>query len=129
MNKVFLGGTCNGSTWRDKLIPELTTEYFDPVVTDWNEAAQQAELQARKDCDLCLYVITPRMTGVYSIAEVTDDSNKRPDKTVFYIYESAEDGAFTEHQLKSLNQVGRLVQANGATWFTGWEDLIKYLNS
>lgn len=30
---------------------------------------------------------TPKMTGTYSIAEVIDDSNKRPDKTVFCILE------------------------------------------
>lgn len=32
--KVFLGDTCNGSTWRNKLIPLLEIEYFNPVVED-----------------------------------------------------------------------------------------------
>ena len=26
--KVFLGGVCNGSKWRDKLIPMLKINYF-----------------------------------------------------------------------------------------------------
>lgn len=33
MSKVFLGGTCNDFTWRDKLIPFLEKqgiEYFNP---------------------------------------------------------------------------------------------------
>ena len=26
--KVFLGGTCNGSTWREKVIPNLKIDYL-----------------------------------------------------------------------------------------------------
>ena len=29
MKKVFLGGTCNDSIWRDKLIEMLTIDYFN----------------------------------------------------------------------------------------------------
>lgn len=32
--KVFLGGTCNGSIWREKLIPLLKIDYFNPVVAN-----------------------------------------------------------------------------------------------
>ena len=32
--KVFLGGTCNESTWRDELIKKLKIDYFNPVVDD-----------------------------------------------------------------------------------------------
>ncbi len=32
--KVFLGGTCNGSLWRDALIKKLNIDYFNPVVPD-----------------------------------------------------------------------------------------------
>ena len=28
MKKVFLGGTCNGSDWREKLIPKLKINYL-----------------------------------------------------------------------------------------------------
>jgi hypothetical protein len=34
MNKVFLGGTCAETTWRDDLIPKLQIDYFNPVVED-----------------------------------------------------------------------------------------------
>ena len=34
-NKVFLGGTCNNSTWREELIPQLKIDYYNPVVKDW----------------------------------------------------------------------------------------------
>lgn len=78
--RVFLGGTCNESQWRERLIPKLRIDYFNPVVEDWILQCMEEELKQRKECDVCLYVITPKMTGVYSIAEVVDDSNKRPGK-------------------------------------------------
>ena len=62
--KVFLGGTCNESTWRDKLIPKLTIDYFNPVVKDWKPEDQEKEIQERQTCDFLLYVITSQMTGV-----------------------------------------------------------------
>ena len=102
MSKVFLGGTCNGSDWRDKLIPLLNIEYFNPVVEDWTAECQAEEIKQRKECDYCLYVISPKMTGVYSIAEIIDDSNKRPKKTIFCILEEDGSEKFTDHQLKSL---------------------------
>lgn len=86
--KVFLGGTCNGSTWREELIPLLGIDYFNPVVEDWTEECMAEERRQREECDYCLYVITPRMAGVYSVAEVVDDSNKRPGNTVFCLLEN-----------------------------------------
>ncbi|CAG8504421.1 9723_t:CDS:2 [Ambispora gerdemannii] len=51
----------------------------------------------KSDNDKTLF-ITQEMLGFYSIAEVVDDSNKRPAKTIFcYLAEG-----FGEHQLKSL---------------------------
>lgn len=80
--RVFLGGTCNGSTWRDALIPKLRIDYFNPVVEDWTPECQAEEVRQRQECDFVLYTITKEMKGVYSIAEVVDDSNKRPARTV-----------------------------------------------
>ena len=68
--KVFLGGTCNESNWRDILIKNLTIDYFNPVVEDWTPECQEEEIKQRKTCNFVLYCITPKMTGVYSIAEV-----------------------------------------------------------
>ncbi len=38
MKKVFLGDTCNGSTWRDGLIKELRINYFEPCAEEWTPA-------------------------------------------------------------------------------------------
>ena len=125
---VFLGGTCNDSTWREELIPQLTINYFNPVVPDWNEEAYKRELEARENSEFCLYVLTPKMTGVYSIAEVVDDSNKRPEKTVFCFLEKDGDLEFDKHQLKSLVNTGKMVKANGATVLGSLTEVAEFLN-
>ena len=134
MKKVFLGGTCNESTWRDKLIEMLEIDYFNPVVDDWTEECYQEELRQRELCDYCLYVITPRMRGVYSIAEVVDDSNKRPEKTIFCIVtadfsDTGDIIMFDEQQLKSLDKVGVMVQNNGGKYFRTLREVAKFLNN
>ena len=134
MKKVFLGGTCNESTWRDGLIEILEIDYFNPVVDDWTEECYREELTQRELCDYCLYVITPRMRGVYSIAEVVDDSNKRPEKTIFCIVtadfsDTGDIIMFDEQQLKSLDKVGVMVQNNGGKYFRTLREVAKFLNN
>lgn len=129
--KVFLGGTCNESTWRDRLIPMLQIEYYNPVVADWTPACQAEEIRQRELCDFCLYTVTPLMTGVYAIAEVVDDSNKRPKATVFCVLskDGDSDVMFTAAQVRSLYAVVRLVKANGVQVFDTLEECAGYLNS
>lgn len=126
--KVFLGGTCNDSTWREKLITKLQIEYFNPVVDDWTEDDYQEELKQRKSCDFCLYVITPMMTGVYSIFEVTEDSLKRPEKTIFCFLKEDNNTKFTEDQIKSLDKVGIGIKNNGGKYFKTLDEIAVYLN-
>ena len=126
--KVFLGGTCNNSTWRDKLIPLLKIDYFNPVVDDWTPECQDEEIRQRELCDYCLYTITPKMTGVYSIAEVVDDSNKRPEKTILCVLDEDDENIFSESQIKSLKQVKEMVKNNGANVFDSLEDIASFLN-
>ncbi len=128
MTKVFLGGTCNESTWRDELIRMLNIDYFNPVVDDWTPECMVEEIRQRELCDYCLYVITPAMTGVYSIAEVVDDSNKQPEKTVFCVLESADGQSFTNGQMRSLNSVGEMVKRNGGRFFASLRGVADYLN-
>ncbi|MFQ5750560.1 MAG: nucleoside 2-deoxyribosyltransferase domain-containing protein [bacterium] len=120
MVRVFLGGTCNESTWRNKMMAylhDLGLEYFNPVVDDWDENAQANELKERAECDFCLYAITPKMTGAYSVAEVIDDSNKRPEKTILVLLHDDGDNKFTEGQWKSLKSVAKMVKRNGGQVF------------
>ena len=127
--KVFLGGTCNESTWRDTLIPMLDVDYFNPVVDDWTPDCMAEEIKQRELCDICLYVITPKMTGVYSIAEVVDDSNKRPNKTVLVTLRNDGDARFTEGQWMSLGAVANMVENNGARAFDSLTRAAIYINN
>ena len=127
MKKVFLGGTTNNSDWRERLIPMLNINYFNPVVKEWNEAAQEEEIRQRKNCDYVLYVITPKMEGYYSIAEVVDDSNKRPARTIFCFLLEDDDKVFTKHQLKSLMMIKKMITENGAITFNSLEEIATFL--
>lgn len=126
--KVFLGGTCNESRWRNLIIPMLDIEYFNPVVADWTPACMAEELRQRVVCELCLYVVTPKMAGVYSIAEVVDDSNKQPHNTVFVRLRDDGDNRFDDGQWKSLGAVAEMVERNGAMVFDNLKSASIYLN-
>jgi len=128
MKKVFLGGTANKSTWRADLIKKLKIDYFDPIVDDWTPECQKEEIRQRKACDFVLYVITPKMEGIFSIAEVVDDSNKQPKKTIFAYLLDDDGKEFTKHQIKSLDATGKLVEDNGAKWFKSLSEVADYLN-
>ena len=127
--KVFLGGTTNKTNWRDDLTPKLKIDFFNPVVDDWDDKAYKKELKKREDSDFVLYVITPKMEGVYSIAEVVDDSNKRPEKTLFCVLKKDDKKEFSEAQLKSLDAVDKMVVDNGGKSFDGLDDVAEYLNN
>jgi len=131
MTKVFLGGTTNGSDWREKLIPGLSINYYDPVVLhDWTSTHKEKEIKMRDECDILCYVITPKMTGVYSIAEVVDDSNKHPHKVVFMVLTLDDGETFSSEQSNSLLSVGTMIEANGSTWVRSGkiQDLCDTLN-
>ncbi len=128
--KVFLGGTCNESTWREQLIPMLNIDYFNPVVKDWTSECQaEEERQKNEECNYQLYVITPRMTGVFSIAEVVEAAITRHDKTVFCVIPKDGELTFTKGQLKSLNAVGSMVTKYNGVWCKSLEEVANYLNS
>ena len=128
MKKVFLGGTCNGSLWRDEVIKKLKIHYYNPVGEEWTPEMMKEELQQRAESDFCLYVLTPKMEGFYSIAEVVDDSNKRPAKTVFCFINNDEGNTFSDVQVRSLEQVKKMIKENGAACFDTINEAIYLLN-
>jgi hypothetical protein len=128
--KVFLGGTCNGSTWREELIILLEQRllgYFNPVVEEWTDRARLEEIEQRKNCDFCLYVITPEIKGFYSIAEVVDDSNKRPEKVILCILKEANGLKFDDKQYRSLMAVADMVVANGGAVLEDLQKVAEYV--
>lgn len=124
--KVFLGGTCSGFKWRDKLIPMLKCDYYNPIVKNWQESDRLREVKEREESDYVLYVITSGIKGVYSIAEVVDDSNKRPEKTIFCVINN---GDWSKEMLHSLEAVKNLVKSNNVEVFDNLKDIADFLNS
>jgi len=127
--KVFLAGTANGSKWRDQVIERLKIDFFNPMAEEMTEERFKQIQQEREDCNFLLYVITPRMTEFDPVMEVVDDSNKRPEKTIFYYMSKEDDYEFSRHQNKSLVAIGKMVKRNGGKWFEEFDDLVDFLNS
>ena len=129
MSKVFLGGTCNNSTWREKLMPNLQIDYFNPVVEDWTPKCQAEEIRQKEhECNIHLYVITPKMKGVFSIAEAVESAMTEDKKCVFCILGIDGDDEFDMAQIKSLEATGSMIQRHNGIWVSDFDDLPRILN-
>lgn len=136
-NKVFLGGTCNKSTWRNKLIPLLECDYFNPVVEEWNDNCYENEVREKNESKFHLFLITPLIEGYLSIAEVVESTLYSKDVTTVFMFienDIDEDGelhGFTEHQIKSLKKVGEIVENHGGIYVdsTNFQRLANLLNN
>ena len=127
MEKIaFLGGTCNGSVWREELISKLDSDskFFNPVVDDWNQEAYELELKYRETSSVLVYWINSSMTGVYSIAEAVDDSHLNPDRVVF----GFDENGFDEDQIKSLKKTSDMISKNGGRVVSSLEELSIIIN-
>ena len=132
MYTVFLGGTCNGSTWRDELIPKLDptrVSAFNPVVEDWNEQAQAEEDYHKENDDFTLYVLTPEMTGVYSVFELAMDSCKRPGRVVACILEERDGKTFEGQVAKNMKKIKKDLVKNGTLVFDNLDQIAMFFNT
>lgn len=110
MNRIFLGGTWNNSTWRSRIEELVLVPMFNPVVSDWTEACQAVEMDEKDiQCNVHLYVITSQMVGVFSIAEVMDSVHNKTKITIFHVMPDGLDSG----KLKSLIAVVNLVKLRG----------------
>ena len=124
MKKVFLGGTCNGSSWREKLIPFLKKakiEYFNPVVDDWTPDCQEEEYKQKESCGLHLYIITKEMTGAFSIAEAVDSVWQKDKICIFQVIPEG----FSKTQIKSFQAIVDLIIKRGG--FASVTSAIEYM--
>ena len=124
-NKIFLGGTCCGTTWRDKLISKLNSiPYFNPVVKDWTPECQEREnIEKELECNIHFYCITKEMYNVYSIAEVVDSVHNKTKRTILHVIPEG----FKKGQLKSLQAVVNLINNRGGIAYID-NDLMRSVN-
>jgi len=73
---VFLGGSCDPTTWRfDIAVPELSRAripFFNPQIEDWHPNLIQLEAKAKELCDVLLFVIDSKTRAIASMLEATE---------------------------------------------------------
>lgn len=94
--QVFLGGTCGKNEWRTAFIETLVARgvpasaFFNPVVSNWDEAAQKAEDAAKAESAYMLfYISNPGTEGnqvsAYSLVEAVMGLYDNPDRTILVV--------------------------------------------
>jgi hypothetical protein len=73
---VFLGGSCDPTTWRaDLAVPELLAAgiaFFNPQISDWAPELIALEASAKERCLVLLFVIDGRTRAIASMLEATE---------------------------------------------------------
>lgn len=128
--KVFLGGTCKGTDWRETVKEQLRCNYFDPHIKDgeWTDEHYKEEMDERKlICTHTLYVITPASSGFYAIAELIEDSIQRPDNTLVCFLNEGE-VKWDETQLSSIDKVLKMVKQYHNNIYSDLDEVISAIN-
>eukprot|EP01137_Pigoraptor_chileana_P032528 Opistho-2@22041 len=72
--EVFLGGSCNPTTWRrDYAIPILQKShltFYNPQVDEWYPELMEIEAQAKDSASLLFFVVDNQTRGIASMIEV-----------------------------------------------------------
>lgn len=113
VKQVFLGGSCNPTTWRkDIAIPILEAAkitYYNPQVDEWTPDLMQIEAHAKRDAEMLFYVVDANTRAVASMNEVVE-CICRNRKIVLVVQnmeasnELTRDEAGSEALLKDLNR-------------------------
>jgi len=73
---VFLGGSCNPTTWRmDLAMPLLESNlvsFYNPQVDDWSPELVEIEARAKEDCKVLLFVIDGKTRALASMLEASE---------------------------------------------------------
>lgn len=132
--KVFMGGTCNESTWREDFVKKFEAKrneckvynfkFFNPVVEDWDEEAQRKEDYEKRTSDYWIFCITPKMTGVYSIAEVMIKLFNVPRRTIFCVLDEDGGKKFPEFMKRSMNKIVSDIQKMGYAVYRSLDEMV-----
>lgn len=135
---IFLGGTTNKTTWRDdfiKLMKEVnpTIKPFNPVVDNWTQECVDLENFVKLHSRYHIYVLTPRMIGAYSIAEMIDSVHDRSKKVYIYIMESDTDDDGNElrwdpRARNSLTVISNMVVSHGGIATSSIKEMVEKID-
>ncbi len=128
--RVYLGGTQNGSMWREQFIGHLNMDCIVPETRNdkWSDIDRLKDNEVKSTCDIHLYAITPMMVGVYNIAETLESCLKYKDKkTIVCIMDIDGFLHFNDKVYKDLKLIGNLITDNGGEVFYALGDAISFL--
>lgn len=109
--KVFLGGSCNPTTWRrDIAIPRLEKagiSYYNPQVEDWHESMIKYENDAKANAEVLLFVVDNVTRAIASIAEASYFIGQR--RNVVLVVQHFDENTYSstniqKTELKDLNR-------------------------
>jgi len=121
-NVIFLGGTWNGSTWRQVFIDlwkkskdpvTKQLKLFDPIVPEWTPECAERENEVKEKAALNLFVITPEAKGFYSPVEALECAHEGS-KVMFVLYDV--DNQFDKSTIKSFDAIGKLIEKHGGRY-------------
>lgn len=136
---VFLGGSCNPTTWRkDTAMPALDkggVTYYNPQVDDWCEELVVIEAKAKEEANILLFVIDPLTRALASIVEATEYICSG--REVILVINQVAPGTviggdtLTVREIKDLNRsrsyLKELAQRHGTQVFTTVNSAIKHI--
>ncbi len=113
MDKVFLGGSCNPTTWRKDIVIPLLEEagisYYNPQVDDWSPELVQIEAKEKEEAFFIIFVIDSETRAIAPILEATEYIVEA-EKQVYIVVNDIPDGqviggqTITGSELKDLNR-------------------------
>jgi raw len=79
--EVFLGGSCNPTTWRqDVAIPtlkQLCITFYNPQVTHWGPELVELEWKAKQHATILFFVMDNETRSVASLIEAAHSAGKQ----------------------------------------------------
>lgn len=128
MKTIFLAGSTGRGhvDWRKQYYSLSDFNIFNPIVSVWTDLAKQREKEMRESADILLFTINGN--NCYSIAELVDCSNKRPDATIG-VFDYAEIARNESINMASANAIRELAEQNGAKIFVTHAQCIEYLKT
>merc|ERR1711959_236173 len=110
---VFLGGSCNPTTWRqDIAIPILEKagcSYYNPQVEDWHEGLIALEATAKAEASVLLFVIDSMTRALASMLEAAEFISSG--RHVVLVIQDIEMGARISGDVVSMNECKDLNRA------------------
>jgi hypothetical protein len=110
--QIFLGGSCDPTTWRDDtaipLLKKKNLQFYNPQVKGWHEGLAALEAEAKKTSEALLFVIDGQTRAIASMLEATEYI--MAGRKVYLVVDDIKDGTeiagqvITGRELKDLNR-------------------------